>query len=217
MLRLPLALALALAAALAAQPSPPAQNNLVYEIFVRSFADGDHDPRGIGDLKGIVDELDPYLNDGDPKTHTDLDVGVLWLMPIFPSPSYHGYDVVNYRDINADYGTMADFQNLIAKAHQRGVRVILDVPFNHTSDQHPWFREAINDPSSPKRRFYFVQADSHERREGGHSITSASGEQLQDFGFFSPSLPQFKLDKPGRRPGREASPEVLLDLGGGGF
>jgi len=215
--RLPLALALALAAALAAQPSPPAQNNLVYEIFVRSFADGDHDPRGIGDLKGIVDELDPYLNDGDPKTHTDLDVGVLWLMPIFPSPSYHGYDVVNYRDINADYGTMADFQNLIAKAHQRGVRVILDVPFNHTSDQHPWFREAINDPSSPKRRFYFVQADSHERREGWHSITSASGEQLQYFGLFSPSMPDLNFDNPDVRREVEAIAKFWLDLGVDGF
>src|SRR3982751_3594370 len=136
MTRSALAFVLAVAALPAAQPPAPAPDNLVYEVFVRSFADGDNDAKGIGDLKGIINELDPYLNDGDPKTDADLVVGVLWLMPIFPSPSYHGYDVSNYRDINPDYGTMTDFKSLIARAHQRGVRVILDVPFNHTSDQH---------------------------------------------------------------------------------
>src|SRR4051794_13664025 len=77
------------------------QNNLVYEIFVRSFfydgPENGKDIKKIGNLKGIVKKLDPYLNDGDPKTDHDLEVGVLWLMPIFPSPSYHGYDVTDFR------------------------------------------------------------------------------------------------------------------------
>src|SRR5262245_28974041 len=71
----------------------PPQNNLVYEIFVRSFCDGENEPRKNGNLKGVLSKLDTYLNDGDPKTDHDLEVGILWLMPIFPSPSYHGYDV----------------------------------------------------------------------------------------------------------------------------
>jgi alpha-amylase len=217
MKRVSLALALALVAALGAQPPAPAPNNLVYEIFVRSFADGDHDPAGIGDLKGIVNELDPYLNDGDPKTDADLEVGVLWLMPIFPSPSYHGYDVTNYRDINPVYGTMSDFRNLIANAHRRGVRVMLDVPFNHTSNEHPWFREAVSDPSSPRRRFYFIEPDSGTPREGWHKVTSESGERLQYFGLFSPTMPDLNFDNPDVRQELEATAKFWLDLGVDGF
>src|ERR1044072_5745371 len=117
-------------------------NNLVYEIFVRSFADSDGN--SVGDIKGIIQRLDTYLNDGNPGTDNDLEVGILWLMPIFPAGSYHGYDVTDYRAINPDYGTLNDFKRLLQEAHSRGVRVILDVPFNHTSNQHPWFKEAIN-------------------------------------------------------------------------
>jgi alpha-amylase len=212
-----LACALTIVAALVAPPPIAPQNNLVYEIFVRSFADADHDAKGIGDLKGIVSELDPYLNDGDPKTDGDLEVGVLWLMPIFPSPSYHGYDVTNYRDINPDYGTMADFKRLVASAHQRGVRVILDVPFNHTSDQHPWFREAVNDASSPRRRFYFIEPDSGTARDGWHTVISPSGERLQYLGLFSPSMPDLNFDNPEVRREVEAIAKFWLDLGVDGF
>lgn len=202
---------------LPAQPPGPAQNNLVYEIFVRSFADGDHDARGIGDLKGVVSQLDGYLNDGDPKTDTDLEVGVLWLMPIFPSQSYHGYDVTDYRDINPDYGTMADFRGLIAAAHQRGVRVILDIPFNHTSERHPWFREAIDNPASARRRFYLIEADTGPRRGGWHSIVSQSGERLRYLGLFSPTMPDLNFDNPDVRREVEAIAKFWLDLGVDGF
>ena len=77
-----------------------------YEIFVRSFKDSDGD--GIGDFQGIISQLD-YLNDGDPETTDDLGIGGIWLMPIMPSPSYHGYDVTNYQTVNPDYGTISDF------------------------------------------------------------------------------------------------------------
>src|SRR2546430_16962991 len=100
-------------------------------------------------------------------------------MPVFPSPTYHGYDVTDYRAINPDHGTMSDFENLISKAHQRGMRVIPDVPFNHTSDRHPWFREAITDPSSPRRRFYLIVRDTGTRRDGWHTVSSHWGERLQ--------------------------------------
>ena len=131
-------LALVLLAACAApRPAPaPADRSLqgwargavFYEIFVRSFQDSDGD--GKGDLKGLVSRLD-YLK--------DLGIDALWLMPVFASPSYHGYDTTDYETINPDYGSNADFALLLEKAHQRGIRVIVDLVLNHTSSQHPWF------------------------------------------------------------------------------
>jgi alpha-amylase len=112
------------------------RDRVFYEVFVRSFADSDGD--GVGDLRGLIGRLD-QLNDGNPATTTDLGVTALWLMPTFPSPSYHGYDVTDYRGVNPDYGTLADMRALVAAAHQRGMAVILDLPLNHTSDQDPWF------------------------------------------------------------------------------
>jgi alpha-amylase len=106
------------------------------EIFVRSYGDGDGD--GVGDLGGLTARLD-YLNDGDPATATDLGITGLWLMPTFPSPSYHGYDVTDYLSVNPDYGSLADLRELVAGAHERGIAVILDLPLNHTSSKHPWF------------------------------------------------------------------------------
>ncbi len=127
-----------------------------YEVFVRSFADSDGD--GIGDLPGLIAHLDD-LNDGDPAAGSDLGVDALWLMPVFASPSYHGYDVTDYEAIEPDYGAEDDFERLLAEAHRRGIRVIVDLVLNHTSDQHPWFREAAGSPGSPRRDWYVWRAD----------------------------------------------------------
>lgn len=131
------------------QTDPWWDNTVFYEIFVRSFYDSDGD--GIGDLRGIIEKLD-YLNDGDPTTSDDLGITGIWLMPIFPSPSYHGYDVTDYKAINPDYGSMADFRALISAAHARGIKVIIDFVGNHTSDQHPWFQASAANTS--KRDWY---------------------------------------------------------------
>ena len=117
------------------------EDRVFYEVFVRSFADSDGD--GVGDLKGLIGRLD-YLNDGDPETHTDLGVTGLWLMPTFPSPSYHGYDVTDFRSVNPDYGSLRDMRALVAAAHERGIAVLLDLPINHTSDRHPWFVDSAS-------------------------------------------------------------------------
>ena len=138
-----------------------ADGAVFYEIFVRSFADSNGD--GIGDLQGLISRLD-YLNDGDPATTTDLGIEGIWLMPVFQSPSYHGYDTVDYETIEADYGTNADFQQLLDEAHKRGIRVIVDFVVNHTSNQHPWFVESASSPASPKRDWYVWSAD--DRRDG---------------------------------------------------
>ncbi len=110
-----------------------------YEIFVYSFCDSDGD--GIGDLNGVREKLD-YINDGDSATDADLGCNQIWLMPISPSPTYHKYDVTDYKGIDPSYGTMDDFDALVSECHDRGINVIIDMVLNHTSVEHPWFTQA---------------------------------------------------------------------------
>ncbi len=100
-----------------------------YQIFVRSYYDSDGN--GVGDFNGVTQKLD-YIR--------DMGYTGIWLMPIHPSPSYHGYDVTNYKAVNSDYGTLEDYDNLVKKAHEKGIKVIIDLVVNHTSNQHPWFK-----------------------------------------------------------------------------
>ncbi len=114
-----------------------------YEIFVRSFYDTNAD--GIGDFNGVTAKLD-YLQ--------SLGITALWLMPINPSPSYHGYDIINYYGVNSQYGSMDDFKRLLDEAHKRNMRIIIDFVINHTSSQHPWFLDANSGPQSTYRNWY---------------------------------------------------------------
>ncbi|MCB9436532.1 MAG: alpha-glucosidase [Anaerolineales bacterium] len=124
-----------------------------YQIYPRSFADANGD--GIGDLRGIIDKLD-YLQ--------WLGVTVLWLSPFFPSPQFDvGYDISDYRDVDPDYGSLDDFDHLLAAAHQRGIRVLLDLVLNHTSDQHEWFQQSRLGPDNPYHDWYIWR----EGRDGG--------------------------------------------------
>ncbi|MGD0751752.1 MAG: alpha-glucosidase [Anaerolineales bacterium] len=117
---------------------------VIYQIYPRSFADSNGD--GIGDLPGIISRLD-YL--------ADLGIEALWLSPIYPSPDKDfGYDVSDYCNIEPRYGTLADFDRLVAEAHSRGLRLIMDMVMNHTSDQHAWFQESRSSRKSPKRDWY---------------------------------------------------------------
>ena len=143
----------------ATPPEPGWWNGRVfYEIFVRSFADSTSGPLandGIGDLQGLIEKLD-YLNDGDPATTSDLGITGIWLMPISPSPSYHGYDVTDYYGINPQYGTMADFRRFLAEAHRRGIRVVTDLVLNHSSSRHPWFEAALRGDPAYRDWYIFV-------------------------------------------------------------
>lgn len=116
-----------------------------YQIYVRSFSDSNGD--GIGDLPGITARLDHLV---------DLGVDAMWLNPFYPSPQHdHGYDVADYRDVEPDYGTLADFDALMAAATDRGLKVVVDIVPNHTSSAHPWFQAALaSAPGSPERRRY---------------------------------------------------------------
>ena len=134
-----------------------------YEVFVRSFADSNDGPLakdGIGDFRGLIDRLD-YLNDGDPTPHAStasLGVTALWLMPIMQSPSYHGYDISDYKKVNAQYGSNQDYQLLLKECEKRGIRVILDLVPNHCSRENPWFKDA-SDPKSPTHDWFIWSKD----------------------------------------------------------
>ncbi len=120
------------------------QWGIIYQIYPRSYQDSNGD--GIGDLPGIVERLD-YVR--------SLNVDAIWLSPIYPSPmADFGYDVADYTGIHPLFGTMADFDRLLAEAHRRDLRVILDLVPNHTSDQHPWFLESRRSRDNPKRDWY---------------------------------------------------------------
>lgn len=120
------------------------KNGIIYQIYPRSFSDSNGD--GIGDLNGITARLD-YL--------ADLGIDAIWLSPINTSPDKDfGYDISNYEDIDPKYGTLADFDRMVAEAHKRGIRVVMDGVFNHTSDQHPWFVESRKSKDNPYRNWY---------------------------------------------------------------
>lgn len=104
-----------------------------YEIFVYSFYDSDGD--GIGDLNGVIEKLD-YIE--------EMGFNGIWLMPIMQSTTYHKYDVVDYCSIDAEYGTIEDFENLVQECHERGIRVVIDFVINHSSSQHQWFVDACD-------------------------------------------------------------------------
>jgi alpha-glucosidase len=130
------------------------RHGVIYHIYPRSFSDSNGD--GVGDLPGITARLD-YLNDGTPDS---LGVDAIWLSPFYPSPMKDfGYDVADFTGVDPLFGTLEDFDALVTQAHARGIRVIVDLVPNHTSDRHPWFTEARASRQSPKRDWY-VWADS---------------------------------------------------------
>lgn len=128
------------------------KSTVIYQIYIRSFKDSNGD--GIGDIQGIISKLD-YLQ--------DLGIETIWLSPIHPSPNHDwGYDVSDYYGIHEDYGSMEDFQELIQAAHERGIKVLMDLVVNHTSDEHPWFQASKSGVEDAKRDWYIWK----EGREG---------------------------------------------------
>lgn len=139
---------------------------VIYEIYPRSFADSDND--GMGDLKGITQKLD-YLK--------DLGVDALWLTPCFPSPQVDfGYDISDYCDIAKEYGTLADFDELVREAKKRNIRIIMDLVMNHTSDKHKWFEESRSSRSNPKRDWYIWR----DPKTGGMPKNSSGAKDPKD-------------------------------------
>lgn len=131
------------------------KTGVIYQIYPFTFADANGD--GVGDLQGIIQRLD-YLNDGNPDSETSLGIDAIWLSPINKSPMIdNGYDVSDYRDIASTFGTLEDFETLIKESHSRGMKVILDLVINHTSNQHEWFLESSSSKDNPKSDWYLWQ------------------------------------------------------------
>jgi len=174
-----------------ATPSPydgtegfPWWNDTVfYEIFVRSFRDSDGN--GVGDFNGITEKLD-YLQ--------ALGIKGLWLMPINPSPSYHGYDVTDYYAVNSDYGTMDDFKHLLKEAHKRNIKIIIDLVLNHTSSKHPWFQLALL-PENKYHNWYKWSASDPGTRgpwEAKAWYPASNGQYY--YAIFSDKMPDLNYD-----------------------
>ncbi|WP_241657846.1 alpha-amylase family glycosyl hydrolase [Anaerobacillus alkaliphilus] len=166
-------------------------NTVFYEIFVRAFYDSTGD--GIGDINGMTSKLD-YLQ--------DLGVEGIWLMPIHPSPSYHGYDVTDYYDVHPEYGTMEDFKTFMEEAHKRDIKVIIDLVVNHSSIEHPYFQDAITSEDSSYRDWYIwadEEANLRERGEWGQPFWHGEAPNnyfsvfwggMPDFNFYNPEVRQ---------------------------
>ncbi|MBZ0290798.1 MAG: alpha-amylase, partial [Anaerolineae bacterium] len=167
-------------------------DRVFYEVFVRAYADSDSD--GNGDLQGLINKLD-YLNDGDPATTTDLGVTGLWLMPIMQSPSYHGYDITDYEQIEADYGTNDDFKLLVEEAHVRGIAVIIDMVLNHTARDHAWFQDALT-PGSEHDSWY-IWSDTLPRYSGpwGQTVWNIGRDRFY-YAIFQGGMPDLNYLNP---------------------
>ncbi|MWC30837.1 alpha-amylase family glycosyl hydrolase [Paenibacillus sp. MMS18-CY102] len=159
-----------------------------YELFVRSFNDSNGD--GIGDLAGVTNKLD-YLQ--------QLGIKGIWLMPINPSPSYHGYDVTDHYAVNPDYGTLDDVKRLLDEAHKRGIKVIMDLVVNHTSSKHPWFLDSAKGKDSKYRDWYTWAEDKgiSTNTVGALGPTSFHPAGNSHYlGVFSESMPDLNFDNP---------------------
>lgn len=127
------------------EKSKEVKTGVYYEIFVRSYADSNGD--GIGDINGITEKLDEL---------SEFGIEGIWITPIFKSPSYHKYDVTDYYSVDPEYGTNEDLKNLVKKAHEKGIKIILDLPVNHTSKEHSWFKDVLSNKNSEYKSFYRI-------------------------------------------------------------
>lgn len=187
-----------------------------YQIFVGSFSDSNDD--GVGDLRGIINRLD-YLNDGNVDSKESLGVQGIWLSPIFKSSSYHKYDVIDYYQIDEKFGTMDDLKELIDKAHERNVKVILDLAINHTSIANNWFIEFkkahnINDTTNKYYDYYtYKKAGSPEPGRTWYKLNINEDYE----GNFSSDMPELNFDNEDVRNEVLEIAKYYIDLGVDGF
>ena len=193
-------------------------NRVFYEIFVGSFSDSDGD--GTGDLRGIIDRMD-YLNDGDPDSGLSLGVEGIWLTPIFNSPSYHKYDVTDYYAVDPSFGTMEDLQELIDLCHERNVKLILDLPINHTGYLNEWFGKFISAHRSGNTHDEYYDFYSYYSKGDGASPTGTYAQVAGTDDYyecnFSGEMPELNFDNPHVRQAVVDVAKFYLDMGVDGF
>lgn len=182
-------------------------DTVFYEIFVRSFRDSNGD--GIGDFNGIIEKLD-YLE--------GLGVKGIWLMPIHPSPSYHGYDVTDYYAVNPDYGTMEDFQRLLEEAHKRDIKIIIDFVMNHTSSRHPWFQSALTPGSQYREWYVWSETDPGTLGPWGAQAWYRAGNGQYYYAIFWDQMPDLNYENPAvREEMKKVTSFWLAEVGVDGF
>jgi alpha-amylase len=183
-----------------------------YSLFPIAFADSNGDK--VGDLRGIIEKLD-YLNDGDPTTDTDLGIDAIWLNPIHPSKTYHKYDVKDFYGIDPSFGTLDDFKELLEEAHKRGIKIILDMVFNHTSSEHPWFLKALL-----KEEPYFSYYNIHVKVDFSE-YPGRSGWNIRNgltyYSAFWSEMPELNPENELVRDELKAILDFWIDLGVDGF
>lgn len=190
------------------------QSAVFYQIYPRSFADGDGD--GIGDFSGMIQKLD-YLH--------NLGIDAIWLSPHFPSPYVDcGYDVSDYRGVAPEYGTMEDFKVFLSGAHERGIRVVLDLVLNHTSDQHAWFQESRKDKTNSKRDWYIWKStENGEPPNNWYSTFGGSAWELDPatneyyYHYFFKEQPDLNWKNPAVWEAMFNEARFWLDMGVDGF
>lgn len=199
-----------------------------YEVFLYSFYDSDGD--GIGDINGLINKLD-YINDGDPDTDSDLGFNGIWLMPIMPSDTYHKYDVKDYCNIDPVYGSLGDFKRLVEECNSRGIKLIIDLVLNHSSDRHPWFlsakdslnikpcgqetciHEELCREHNPYVNYYNFLEGKPDRTDYYHT---GVGDWYYE-AVFTSNMPDLNLDNENLRKDIEDIMRYWLDMGVGGF
>ena len=190
-------------------------HSVVYQIWPRSFNDSNND--GIGDIQGIIQKLD-YLK--------DLGIEQIWLSPVFVSPNKdYGYDIQDYYNIQPEFGSLEDMDMLISESNKRGIKLIMDLVANHTSDQHPWFQEAINNKNSKYRDFYFFREGKDHKEPnnwislfGGSAWTKVKDEEnMYYLSLFTPQQTDLNWENPEVRSEIERILRFLLDRGISGF
>lgn len=187
-------------------------NTVFYSVFLQSFYDSNGD--GIGDINGLRQKLD-YLK--------ELGIGGLWLLPIHPSPTYHKYDVTDYFGIHPDYGTLDDFKLLVKEAHEKNIKILIDLVVNHTSDQINWFQNALE--GDKKYIDYYVWTDDTaliaKEKNHWHAPKNATSKSLKGkkyYGFFWHEMPDLNFDNPDvRNEIKEIGKYWLKDIGVDGF
>ena len=185
------------------------KNAVIYQIYPRSFMDSNND--GDGDLRGIIEKLD-YL--------AGLGVDGLWLSPIYASPmDDNGYDVSNYFEINPMFGTMEDFDELVVEAKKRNIRIIMDLVCNHTSIEHPWFKEAISNPNSKYHDFYMFRKQPDDKRSSFGGSAWCYVPELDEYYYHYFDVSQADLNWANPEVRKEVANIVKfwLDKGCGGF
>ncbi len=184
-----------------------------YEIFPYAYYDSDDD--GIGDLNGITSKLD-YLNDGDTSTTDDLGVEGIWLMPIMPSPSYHKYNVSDYKNIDPAYGNLDDFKKLVEESHKRNINVIIDLVINHSSRQHEWYQNAIKELEQGKTDGYAQYYHFKENNQEAGWQKAGVGDWYYECQFDA-DMPDLNLTNDNLRKEIEDIVKFWLDMGVDGF